>query len=824
MGLARGRRQSLGLVGLLLLGLAGPAGLAHAGTTYFVNNAWGKDSNPGTTPGTAWRTIRKAANTMVAGDTARIMAGVYAEEVIPLNSGEPGAWITYEAFGNGEVILRPTRFPFRLPPDRRIEYLRLSGLTFDGAEIVDRAVSYGFLSDESTGAKSHLAVDRCTFTGFYMAIEVAGGATDVEITNCTMLRNQYAMEFWNENERVLVAGNRIDEGRLHPASAATDTGDHVVFSSSDPLAPNRGITIEGNEIARSLRQGILITRTTDVVVRGNDCHDNAATGIQIEGEAADPIPLARVVVEDNHCWGNGRGYGAETGIWIDDADDVVVQRNVLDRNPTGLRVTGSDRVLVRHNVIHENVFSYVTPSSSGAIWVGPTAQGGSDVVLVHNTLHRNGHTRVVGTPYSSLNFGYDSTPSLATTGIAFRNNIASESQAGNPETDLLVQGAPAVLDDNDYFTPRLGGPQVLLDPTGSPPASFDAYRAATGQDGRSITLAPLPIDPAAADFRLRSISPCIDRGAPLTTALGDGDGSRFLAVADARYFSDGHGLVAGDLVQVGSQGPARVEQVDLTSNTLTLEVPLSWSAGDGVSYPFAGSAPDIGAFEFADEPTDADADGVTDARDNCPVAPNPAQEDADLDGHGDACDGFPNCAEYLDTPRAHVAAGRAASSLCWVWTVGAEDLLCDLCADPGCYDRAVPVYGWVPDWYSTAPCAAEGCCNGQDDDRDGIVDCADPACAATALCAGGPGAVPADLGDTLRLERAGRDVVFAWGADPLAARYNIRRSDSAETWPDEPYRAGIPAPSITIEGEADQPPACVFYRVTGVSCAGLEGP
>ena len=824
MGITRGRKQSLRIVGLLLLGFAAHAGLAHAGTTYFVNNAWGKDSNPGTTPGTAWRTIRKAANTMVAGDTVRIMAGVYAEEVIPLNSGEPDAWISYEAFGNGEVILRPTRFPFRLPADRRIEYLRLSGLTFDGAEIADRGVSYGFLSDESTGAKSHLVVDRCTFTGFYMAIEVAGGATDVEITNCTMLRNQYGMEFWNENERVLVAGNRIDEGRLHPASAATDTGDHVVFSSSDPLAPNRGITIEGNEIAHSLRQGILITRTTDVVVRGNDCHDNAATGIQIEGEAADPIPLARVVVEDNHCWGNGRGYGAETGIWIDDADDVVVQRNVLDRNPTGLRVTGSDRVLVRRNVIHENTFSYVTPSSSGAIWVGPTAQGGSDVVLVHNTLHRNGHFREVGTPYSSLNFGYDSTPSLATTGIAFRNNIASESQARNPETDLLVQGAPAVLDDNDYFTPRVGGLRILLDPTGSAPVTFDAYRAATGQDGRSITLAPLPIDPAAGDFRLRSISPCIDRGGALTAATSGGVSSRSLAVADARYFSDGYGIVAGDLVQVGGNPPVRVAQVDLASNTLTLEESLSWNAGDGVSYPFEGGAPDVGAVEFADEPTDADADGVSDARDNCPGAPNPAQDDADLDGLGDACDDFPNCAEYLDTPREHVAAGRAAEYLCWVWTVGAEDPLCDRCADPGCYDREVAVYGWVAGWYSTAPCAPEACCDRGDNDRDGIVDCSDPGCAGNAFCAAGPGAVPGDLGDTLRLERSGRDITFRWSADPVAASYNLHRSESADAWPQEPYRSGIGSTAVTLDGEADLPPACVFYRVSGVSCTGLEGP
>jgi hypothetical protein len=37
---------------------------------------------------------------------------------------------------------------------------------------------------------------------------------------------------------------------------------------------------------------------------------------------------------------------------------------------------------------------------------------------------------------------------------------------------------------------------------------------------------------------------------------------------------------------------------------------------------------------------DADGDGIPDASDNCPQAPNPNQADADLDGIGDACDNF----------------------------------------------------------------------------------------------------------------------------------------------------------------------------------------
>ena len=44
------------------------------------------------------------------------------------------------------------------------------------------------------------------------------------------------------------------------------------------------------------------------------------------------------------------------------------------------------------------------------------------------------------------------------------------------------------------------------------------------------------------------------------------------------------------------------------------------------------------------EPTpllDTDGDGVSDLTDNCPLVPNPGQEDGDGDGIGDACDPFP---------------------------------------------------------------------------------------------------------------------------------------------------------------------------------------
>ena len=48
----------------------------------------------------------------------------------------------------------------------------------------------------------------------------------------------------------------------------------------------------------------------------------------------------------------------------------------------------------------------------------------------------------------------------------------------------------------------------------------------------------------------------------------------------------------------------------------------------------AGDGTDIGAVEHRD----SDGDGIAELADNCPAASNAAQEDADGDGQGDACD------------------------------------------------------------------------------------------------------------------------------------------------------------------------------------------
>ena len=99
-----------------------------------------------------------------------------------------------------------------------------------------------------------------------------------------------------------------------------------------------------------------------------------------------------------------------------------------------------------------------------------------------------------------------------------------------------------------------------------------------------------------SEFRIREGSPMIDKAVPLTETANSGSG-RVVQVDDAGYFMDGFGIVQGDRVQIGSNPPVTITGIDYDSNTITLASPITWNRGDGVSLPYNGSAPDIGAHE-----------------------------------------------------------------------------------------------------------------------------------------------------------------------------------------------------------------------------------
>ena len=109
--------------------------------------------------------------------------------------------------------------------------------------------------------------------------------------------------------------------------------------------------------------------------------------------------------------------------------------------------------------------------------------------------------------------------------------------------------------------------------------------------------APDPLDQSRLDFHLQPTSPAVDAGASLTRTTAGGSGTQ-IPVEDAMFFIDGFGVVLGDLVQLeGQTRTVRVVAVDYGLNRITIDAPLTWQQGQGVSLAYSGAAPDLGAFE-----------------------------------------------------------------------------------------------------------------------------------------------------------------------------------------------------------------------------------
>jgi len=231
--------------------------------------------------------------------------------------------------------------------------------------------------------------------------------------------------------------------------------------------------------------------------------------------------------------------------------------------------------IVRNNVFYSNDLSGLSFSSPSYLNNYPKPHNNSESnSAYHNVFFQNGYPAIgdMFQPFESgLSFlRYGSGPAI--TDVSVKNNIFWENRHDQGISFYRTDASLQIISHN---WEEAGDPLFVDDES-----------------------TPDPLNPDALDFHLQAGSPAIDAGTFLTQAVGSGVGNT-IQVDDARYFSNGWGIVAGDLIQLeGTSARIRIISIDYNTHTLYLDQAIRWTHAQGVTLPFNGTAPDIGAFEF----------------------------------------------------------------------------------------------------------------------------------------------------------------------------------------------------------------------------------
>jgi hypothetical protein len=415
------------------------------GNIYYVAPT-GSDSDPGTLA-LPWRTIQKAAQTMVAGDTVYIRAGTYHEQVVPVNSGSPGGYITYAAYpgempslDGSDVALRDALVGlFDLSHKG---YIRISGLRV--TNVAAHSNNGGILAKYSSN------------------IIIEGNRTYNTISS--------GIGVWN-SQNVIVDGNRVEH--------ANTGGKQECLT----MAGTSSFQVSHNEILDCRKEGIDIKDgSSDGRVFGNDIHQTASFSIYVDAYSKHTfnIQVYRNLIHDNYDFGitlsSERGgllenvyvynniiyHNRYSGIWLSPAGpgnslgqhpikNISIINNTIYNNGWtdyggGINVSdpNAQEVIIRNNLVSQNL--------SFQIKVDPKVQP-QNVTIDHNLIDR--YRGYPGETYGSA---------FVTGDPLFVDPATNDLhlQAGSPAIDAGSAGGAPVNDYDGNLRPRNGNGDAVI--------------------------------------------------------------------------------------------------------------------------------------------------------------------------------------------------------------------------------------------------------------------------------------------------------------------------------------------------------------------------
>jgi hypothetical protein len=372
-------------------------------TNYYVATN-GNDSNPGTLA-SPWRTIQKAANTAIAGDTAYIKAGTYNERVIfQTNDGNSTNWITFMNYGADIVIIDGTGITVQgqnngmwqgLVDFRNRNYVKLQGIQ----------------------------IKNSAFFGIYI-----NGGSNILIQN-NYIYNTWASGIMTEYANTFI----IDNNNIELACNATNTNG------------------QGTQECISVSTGVDNFTISNNIVHDGGKPDFGGEGIDTKNSASNGK------VFGNHVY-NTNSVGIYVDAWSNYARDIEVYNNLV-HNTVGAGIgisseTGGniDRIKFYNNIIYQTEWGFLLPTYQEANTTGHI----DTVSIMNNTFYNN---RQIGMWFSS----YWNIPSQGRNTVVSNVDIFNNIVYGNPTSIQNDLGSAINIHNNLEINP------LFVNPTSTPP-------------------------------------------------------------------------------------------------------------------------------------------------------------------------------------------------------------------------------------------------------------------------------------------------------------------------------------------------------------------
>lgn len=448
--------------------------------TYYVA-PWGSDDSSGTFA-KPWKTINKAAATMIAGDSVFIRGGVYKEGVNPANSGTLPDPITYVHYNNEEVIV-------------------------EGGETVTNWV-------QDSGNRYRASVNFTPAPRFSSSRDPSGNLGGLVLQNGAKL--DYAMS---------------------PSSAAVDSPGDYYMNDSAAMGPPYTMYV----FIRDLGQGynpndyeMLIGRFR----KGFDLDGGEDYQIVDGLTFRDYNDNAIHSIGSNYCqFKNLKLYSNFiTGIYLTDYSRYCTIERCLfwDNGHGGIELARSNGVTIKRNKFTSIDLGDSLGGNGAHMWLGPVGLS-SDSCLIENNIGFKTGSGYINSAFIYVNGSYtvlrhNSGMNFGAGGIALydgRNNAVINNAVDCNIGIACINVFPNAVADsghliqfNDFYAQNPAGKYRW---NGIAYNSLTEWQTASGQTS-NIDNSPGFTNPGGEDLHLIPGSDCIDAGTAVNGALEDYDG------------------------------------------------------------------------------------------------------------------------------------------------------------------------------------------------------------------------------------------------------------------------------------------------------------